>query len=1335
MGRPRKNVSQEKIQQLKRELELAGNRTDVLLQDKKGRSRSCLLCRRRKQRCDHKLPSCTACLKAGIKCVQPSKYSSSTSNSNTNNNTPTAGTVPPTPHPVIKRELQDSSIGAGAGAATSLNDMTIIKPISTSNSNVDAGDANEFRKTIKSVTTNSNPNLMRHDKDQYTIFLEKKLKSLETLLDLSPGCNQYNYELSQYKKVSHLFSNNTSDYSRPNSSNMVILPLPSPSNKPLENTNNNGSNVNAATNDTSASTNNINNNNAICQSASLLNDPLETLDFTKCIFAKYNLKKEFLMYDPIFELNEKLSRSFLDTFFTRLQFKYPILDEQEIYTFYDHYLHNKILIPPSSPATSSAAPPSNSHSYSEIEFHFLSGRMWLVFSISAYLLMTTGKYKGFPPHRYFSTAIRHITKCGLHLNYVQQIELLTLLVLYIIRTDRDSLILYDIIKDVMGISKKKLHLNQWYPNDPFANKKLRLFWCVYLLERMICVAVGKPYTIKESEINLPLFNNDSFYTKGVHAAAPSTNDHGVQFINQSLKLRRIESQFVETLQLLKNDSRSVKQSIDQLRLVRKFFEDLEVWRKSYSTLDVKNFENETLKLYYYRSVRLLIQPYLEFFAPEDRLFRECQAAAGQICQLYKIFHQKTLNGHSTPAVHTVFVAGVTLIYCMWLARNFDDQRRKKLGDASKHTRPLISASLFSTMDDLRACSVCLYVMTERSNFARTFRDTFDQLMNATVGNLIERCGPDSSELIFMASSVAKRTEPKNINDEANKAISSGGTLHDSNSANAANLSNSNDKNISHNGGMPPAVARIFGKGQAEEHAGFVENSQVDLAEQEKFKKKQGVLEKTSVPKSLAHLLTKMDDRSRISNSSMSYTTSSSSSSSTLSFPSSQEKNLKINVSNDNNGMTISSVNREHNNNHNNNNDNNNNNNNNNNNSNNNNNVNNNDDESNSRSTTNNSCNNGNNSQYVRNNNVTMENDVERPIQDQYIVKKPTNQTEFDWQVFQQQAFLQQQLAQHNLQAYLSSLNTDTMTNRSPSKSSSISTASSHSDPIPIAMTQSPTPYPQTSNMLPQQHVSRPLPQQQREQPQQHITSPQRFSESNFTNQLNNGMINSNPLQSAIFSNHTSENKQLRDVEESNFSTSPLRADYGNNIISSIPASFTSNSIPVSVKQARNGSSSGDILFSNGAHDMINNISTWTNNSVLDALNSKSILQTIFPQSQEPSSLSMDKQQQQHQQQNMCSENNVTANNFQQTQNDPSYNRNLFMMSNQEGVQYNLDETEKNGPKTQVEANTSANLHFDNVIPTVTNADIRKKRSNWDNMMTSGPVEDFWTINDDYGFLT
>lgn len=117
--------------------------------------------------------------------------------------------------------------------------------------------------------------------------------------------------------------------------------------------------------------------------------------------------------------------------------------------------------------------------------------------------MTTGKYKGLPPVRYFSTAIRHITRCGQNLDNVQRVELLTLLVLYVLRTDRDSSVLYEIMKDVMGICKDNLHLNVWQPNDPNANKKLRIFWCVYLLERMICVAVGRPFTISESEINLP----------------------------------------------------------------------------------------------------------------------------------------------------------------------------------------------------------------------------------------------------------------------------------------------------------------------------------------------------------------------------------------------------------------------------------------------------------------------------------------------------------------------------------------------------------------------------------------------------------------------------------------------------------------------------------------------------------------------------------------------------------------------------------------------------------------------------------------------------------------
>lgn len=777
MGRPKKDVSEENMRRFQKELELAGEDSNSLLVDKKGRSRACLLCRRRKQKCDHKQPSCTTCLKANVKCIQPAKYGAGDYSSDVSS----PSSLPSSSVLRVKRNKSNSKAGASTSSGSPMPGATLLGQ--------EAAPMTSKAINTAPTTENAENGLAKHT--QYVSFLENKIKLLESFVQPQIPLNQqYPIQFQPQGNPSLQAS-----ASIPNST-AGELRLPTPA----ANTQNN---LTFFVNKSSFQKDYV---------PALASDSLDSIDFSKCIFAKYNLK-EFLDYDPVFEFDEITSRSFLDMFFNRLQFKYPLLDEQEIYVFHEDYIRNSI------------------RSYSDCGFHFACGRMWLVFSISACLCMTTGKYRGLPSVRYFSTAIRHITRCGQNLNYVQQIELLTLLVLYILRTDRDSSVLYDIIKDVMYIIKDKLAANQWNPNDPFAHKRLRLFWCVYLLERMICVAVGRSFTIKESEINLPLFNENSFNTRPMPVSSASQNQtRGVHFINQSLKLRRIESQFVEKLNILPQRQNRKELLREQLPLVKKFFHDLEVWRSSCSSDNVKNFENETLKLYYYRSVRLLIQPYLEFLAPEDRLFKECQAAAGQICQLYKIFHQKTLTGHSTPAVHTVFVAGVTLIYCMWLARNNDDKRRRKLGDASKHTRPLISASLFSTMDDLRACSVCLYVMTERSKFARIFRDTFDQLMSATVGNLIERCGPDSSELIFLSQSKVN-----------------GGTNAFSNEI------------LPNNTGMPPAVDRIFGSRQAEEHVGFVEISQVDPEEQKELKKKQGDLEKTSVPKSLSHLLIKVEN--------------------------------------------------------------------------------------------------------------------------------------------------------------------------------------------------------------------------------------------------------------------------------------------------------------------------------------------------------------------------------------------------------------------------------------------------------------------------------------------
>jgi hypothetical protein len=505
---------------------------------------------------------------------------------------------------------------------------------------------------------------------------------------------------------------------------------------------------------------------------------VDSIDYSNSLFAKYNLK-DFLNYDPVFEFDEKVSRGFLDIHFSRLQFKYPLLDEDEIFEFHNAYVTNNL------------TGYMNDNDY----FHYCCSRMWLVFAISSCLHMSTGKYSGPPPARYFSTAIRHLSKCK-HISDLQQIEILTLTVLYLIRTDKDSSCLYDIIKDSLAICVRlKLNRSVTYIGLPPREKlkKMRLWWCSYLLERMISIAVGKTYTLPENyvDLDIPMF-----------AVEPSKAKHpqSTTFINQSIILRRIESRFVEELDIIACiDPQQVHSA--QLPLVERYFQELEVWRGKCGGF-AQGIENETLRLYYYRSVRLLIQPFLELMDPMDKLFRECQAAAGQICQLFKVFHEKTVFGHSTTAIHTVFVAGVTLIYCLWLARNKDDMKRKALGDVSKHTRPAVSESLFSGLNDLRACSICLYVMSERSKFALSFRDTFDQLMSATIGNLIERCGPNSSEIIY-------NNQP----------------------------------------GMPPAIVRRVdstGFGVA-----YVQHSDEEQAER---KRRQGQLQKSVVPKSLSHLL-------------------------------------------------------------------------------------------------------------------------------------------------------------------------------------------------------------------------------------------------------------------------------------------------------------------------------------------------------------------------------------------------------------------------------------------------------------------------------------------------
>ncbi|OUT22297.1 hypothetical protein CAS74_002013 [Pichia kudriavzevii] len=583
--------------------------------------------------------------------------------------------------------------------------------------------------------------------DEYTKFLEKKIRQLEKMLDLkvknklndvklnNSKLTQNDEKILNYKKIGmHI------DYS--NGRN-----------------NNSGNAGSRNSNDSSSSGADDNGDNNIN----------EIFDIVKMI-----------KIDPVLKIDSKLSENLTSLYFKMMQYKFPLLDEVEITNFNRNYQNNKVL-------------------QNDLNnCYFQCSRLFFIYSLSALLFKSTGKYKGPNPFNFFSAGLRFFILLSNNINQLDKIELLILMCMFLIRADKNSNNIYLIITEIMNnCINLNLHKSSTYLNiNPLVKDlRMRKFWCAYILERSILITISKPFILSESEIddNIPLFDYEpsKFSKKGK-----------VFFINQSIKIKRLESKFSEDLLLLL-PSKSI--SKNQLAKVESYFQELQNWRIECKGFNSNGIENQTLLFYYYKAIRNLIQPYLELLDPNDRLFKECQAAAGQICQSIKNYHSKTYHGFSILNIHIVFIAGITLVYCLWLQRNRDDMRRKLLGDDKKHTRPTVSEDLFRGLDDLRACSISLYTMSERTKFALSFRDIFEEIMNATIGNYILRCGPDSSEILYRGS------------------------------------------------GLPPAIFRKPLK-HFQIESNYLDKSDDDKLEDEERLRRRGHLKRSAIPKGLSHLL-------------------------------------------------------------------------------------------------------------------------------------------------------------------------------------------------------------------------------------------------------------------------------------------------------------------------------------------------------------------------------------------------------------------------------------------------------------------------------------------------
>ncbi|KAJ3562324.1 hypothetical protein NPX13_g8605 [Xylaria arbuscula] len=385
----------------------------------------------------------------------------------------------------------------------------------------------------------------------------------------------------------------------------------------------------------------------------------------------------------------------VNVYLNQPQTRYPFLDEREIWD-----LHAKRMTLNTTPV----------QQLTKAE-RFGLFKLYMVYAIGAMLIQLTERNTPTPPENYYMTALQHLFTAR-ESKTTQNVEAMLLLVLYHIRSSSYG-IWYMIGLAMRTCIDLGLHTRRHESNldHNTIQMRRRLFWSVYALERTIAICLGRPLSIpdRQIDVDLPLDPEDEAWgdmTPTQPAGANKKRSFSMSI--WLLKMRRIESRIQFSIYRADKPLSALTSKMNQL------YQDLESWKTSLS----ERFADVDLNypmLHYHRAVRLLIQPFLPLLPPSDPYYLICLRAAGGVCQAHKKLHQSLEYGHSFIAVQHVFVAGITLLYGLWTQQH--------------------AIWSYSLSNDIRACSLVLFVMGERAPWVKKYRDAFEVLVNATMEKL------------------------------------------------------------------------------------------------------------------------------------------------------------------------------------------------------------------------------------------------------------------------------------------------------------------------------------------------------------------------------------------------------------------------------------------------------------------------------------------------------------------------------------------------------------------------------------------------------------------------
>ena len=287
--------------------------------------------------------------------------------------------------------------------------------------------------------------------------------------------------------------------------------------------------------------------------------------------------------------------------------------------------------------------------------------------------------------------------------------------------------------ELVGIAMRKLIQHGYHRKQAITLEqawdyefKKRLFWSVYNFEKLLSLSLGRPFSSSDNFIDLPyplsfetdeIPNDEDIYKLYQLQLLQEQTPDFVQEITafttliNTTKVRQIESR-IHLLLYSVNESIPVCYSFDDL------YNEIETWYKSLPSRSKFNSimngreSYDFFELLYHRVRLILFLPIImkSSSTERDQLLDQACLSAGGICTSYINLHRDSILEFSIVALHTTFLAGVTMVYYL---RNKGEP------------------NFINIKHDIGACSRLLFIFSQRWNEAKPYRELFDQIFEQT----------------------------------------------------------------------------------------------------------------------------------------------------------------------------------------------------------------------------------------------------------------------------------------------------------------------------------------------------------------------------------------------------------------------------------------------------------------------------------------------------------------------------------------------------------------------------------------------------------------------------